>query len=64
MQSYHLNAWKLGLTTSHESQVLSPEYDMDAHMEPFLEGMLGTCNESWVERKARPNKLHEYFCII
>ena len=38
MQSQPLRAWKLGLTTLHGSQVLSPKYDMDAYMATFFGG--------------------------
>jgi hypothetical protein len=31
-------AWKLGLTTSHRSQVLNPKYDMDACNATLSEG--------------------------
>ena len=55
MQSQPLRAWKLGLTTSHGSQVLSFTYDMDAYVATFLEVGLRTCVESWVEQKARTN---------
>ena len=38
MQSQPLRAWKLGLTTSHEFQVLSPKYEMDAYMATHFGG--------------------------
>ena len=38
MQSQPLRAWKLGLTISHGSQVLSPKYDMDVYMATLFEG--------------------------
>ena len=38
MQSQLLRAWKLGLTTSHKSQVLSPNYDMDTYMATLFGG--------------------------
>ena len=47
MQSQPLRAWKLGLTTSQGSQVLSPEYDMDACMATLLKVRLGTCVKGW-----------------
>ena len=40
-QSVHsqpLRVWKLGLTTSHATQALSPKYGMDAYMSTFFEG--------------------------
>jgi hypothetical protein len=36
------------------SQFLSPNYDMDAYIQHFLEVRLGTCVVSWVEQNARP----------
>ena len=59
MQSQLLRAWKLGLTTSHRSLVLSPKYDMDAYMATLLEVRLGTCIENWAEQKARPKSQHK-----
>ena len=56
MQSKLLRAWNLGLATSHG--VPSPKYGMDAHM-AFLEVMLKTCVESWVDQKVRPNSQHK-----
>ena len=38
MQSQLLRAWKLEFTISHYSQVLSPNYDMDACMRTLFEG--------------------------
>ena len=38
MQFQPLRAWKLRLTTSHGSQVLSPNYDMDAYMATLFGG--------------------------
>ena len=38
MQSQPLRAWKLGLSTSHMSQFLSPDYDMVAYMTPLFGG--------------------------
>jgi hypothetical protein len=53
MQSQPLRAWKLGLTTSSWSKVLGPKYDMATLFEG--EVRFGTCVESWVEQKTRPN---------
>ena len=36
MQSQPWRAWKLGLTTSHMSQFLSPKRDMDAYVATLL----------------------------
>ena len=36
VQSHLLRAWKLGLTTSHISLVLSSKYDMNAYMATIL----------------------------
>ena len=38
VQSQPLRAWKLGLTTSHGSQVVSLKYDMDAYMATLFGG--------------------------
>ena len=62
MQSQPSRAWKLGLTTSHGSQVLSPKYDMDAYMVTLF----GCFVVEWGRAKARLNsqpKSHEHFCI-
>ena len=62
--SHWLRAWKLGLTTSQWSQVPSMTWMLT--WQHFLEVGLGTCVESWVEPKARPNSQHnsrEHFCI-
>ena len=51
---------------SHGSQVLHPNYDMDAYMNFFLDVNLGTYVGSRVEQKARPNsqpKYNTYLCI-
>jgi hypothetical protein len=53
VQSQLLRAWKLGLTTSSWSKVLGPKYDMATLFEG--EVRFGTCVESWVEQKTRPN---------
>ena len=42
MHFQSLRAWKLGLTTSHMSSVLSPKYDMDAYTATLFGG------EVWV----------------
>ena len=49
VQSQPLRARKLGLTTSHGSQVPSPEYDMDAYMAPVFGVRFGLCVDSWDE---------------
>ena len=67
MQSQPLNAWKLGLITSHG--VLSPKSQVwhgYLHGNTFLDVRLETCVESWVKERARPNSQHnfrEYFCM-
>ena len=38
MQSQPLRAWKLGLTTSHGSEALSPECDIDAYIATCIGG--------------------------
>ena len=39
MQSQPLRAWKMGLTTSHGSHIMSPKYDMDAYMATLYGGV-------------------------
>jgi hypothetical protein len=66
MQSQLLRAWKLGLTTSHGPQVLSSKYEMNAYMATLLEVRLGTCDESRLKQKAKPNsqtQVLQLFCI-
>ena len=41
-------------------QSLSPNYDVDAYMATHFGGEVrfGTCVESWVEQKTKPNSQH------
>ena len=51
-QSVHsqlLRAWKLRLTNSHGSQVVSPNCGMEPYKENYLEVKLETSVASWVE---------------
>ena len=41
------------------TQVLSPNYDMDAYMATLLGGELGTCVRSGVHQRAIPNSQHK-----
>ena len=54
VQSQQLRAWKLGLTTSHMSQVLIPSMIWMPTWQHILEMKLGTCVENWVEQKLDP----------
>ena len=66
MQSQPLRAWSLGRTTSHMVPSLKSQgMTRMLTWQHFLEVRLGTCVESWVEQKVRPNPQHkprEHFC--
>ena len=62
MQPQPFVACRLEITTSHGV----PGMTWMPTWQHFLEVRLGTCVESWVEQKARPNsqdKSYELFCI-
>ena len=59
VQSQLLRAWKLGLTTSHGSQVLSPQvWHGCLHGNTFWRWGLGLVLRVWVKQKPRPNLQH------